>query len=484
MQQFFEQLKQLWTRSSAAWRMMFVGVPLTVLALIAWLSLSEPDYVPLYTNLPIDELGAVKAKLDATQTTYRMVGSSVMVPATQFDKLRVEMATSGLPAVGGAGFELFDKTQIGMSPFVQTLNHTRAIQGELERTIKLIDPVRQVRVMIVQPDPTPFARDQKPVTASVLVTPKSGANLSQSQVDGIVALVSASVKGLQRDQVTVVDATTSKVLSKRPDDPTSNVSSEQLAHQREVENHLAGKAQDMLDRILGYGKAVVRVTADMKFQHLRETQEIYNPEGRALVEEHVTNSKTTGAQQPSGVAGAASNLSPVVPASFTASEGNSQDEAIESKWLVSKSARQSEQKVGSIERITVAVMLVAPKAEDGKKVEESLGLSLPDAELLVKRAVGFKEGRDAIQVSLGTPLPEGAYDTGTTPTTIDQVMKGAYPFAIVIVALTFLFMVISYSRRQNRRLQIEAERRAAMAGEDLRNLEMMAEALRTWVDNE
>ena len=101
MQQFLEQLKQLWTRSTAAWRMMFVAIPLTVVALIAWLSLSEPDYVPLYTNLPIDELGAVKSKLDATQTTYRMVGSSIMVPATQFDKLRVEMATSGLPAVGG-----------------------------------------------------------------------------------------------------------------------------------------------------------------------------------------------------------------------------------------------------------------------------------------------------------------------------------------------------------------------------------------------
>ncbi len=484
MQQFLLQIKQLWERSSAAWRGLFVAVPLGVLAMIAWLSLAEPDYVPLYTNLPIDELGAVKAKLDATQTQYRMVGSSVMVPSTQFDKLRVEMATSGLPVVSGSGFELFDKTQIGMSPFVQTLNHTRAIQGELERTIKLIDPVRQVRVMIVQPDPTPFARDQKPVTASVLITPKSGASLTQGQVDGVVALVSASVKGLQRDQVTVVDATTSKVLSKRADDPASNVSSEQLAHQREVENHLAGKAQDMLDRVLGYGRAIVRVTVDMKFQHLRETQEIYNPEGRALVEEKVSNSKTTGAQQPQGVAGAASNLSPVVPASFTASEGNSSDETIDSKWLISKSARQSEQKVGSIERLTVAVMLVAPKAEEGKKVEESLGISLPDAEALVKQAVGFKTGRDAIQVSLGSPLPDSAYDTNTGPTAIDQVIKGAYPFAIVIVALTFLFMVISYARRQNRRLQIEAERRAAMAGEDLRNLEMVAEALRNWVDTE
>lgn len=484
MKQFLQQLMQLWGRSTPAWRVVFVAVPLGVLSLVAWLSLSEPDYVPLYTNLPIDELGAVKARLDASQVTYRMVGSSVMVPTTQFEKLRVDMATSGLPQANGAGFELFDKTQIGMSPFVQTLNHTRAIQGELERTIKLMDPVKQVRVMIVQPDPTPFARDTKPVTASVLVTPKSGSHLSTQQVDGIVALVSASVKGLTRDHVTVVDALTSKRLSRDPGDPNSNVSNEQLAHQRDVENHLASKAQDMLDRVLGYGRSVVRVTADMKFQHLRETQEVYTPEGRALVEEHVTNSKTTGAPAPQGPAGAASNLSPTVPGSVSASEGNSQDESIESKWLVSKSARQSEQKVGSIDRLTVAVMLTAPKLEGNMKPEDVLGMTLADAEAIVKRAVGFKENRDSIQVSMGTPQPEGALDTNTGPTPVDQVIKGAYPFAIVIVALTFLFMVISYSRRQNRRLQLEAERRASMAGEDLRNLEMVAEALRNWVDNE
>lgn len=486
--QFLQQLLQLWGRLGPGMRILAGLVVLAVIGTISWTALRPQTYVPLYSNLSLEELGSVKAKLDADGTQYKLEGNTVLVDSEKFDKLRVDLAVSGLPLANGKGYELFDSNQIGMSPYIQNINHLRAVQGELERTIKMIESVRQVRVHIVQPDPTPFVREQKPVTASVLVTEKHRGSLTQPQVDGIVALVTTGVKGLQRENVTVVDSLSGRVLSRRANEPGSSVSNEQLEHQREVESHLAMKAQEILDRTFGWNKGVVKVSVNMDFQHIKEQSETYSPEGRALVEEKVQSSKATGADKPQGVAGAAPNLAPVQPTSFTTSSGTSTEENIDSKWLVSKSARVTETKKGSIERITVAVMLYdeIPEKNDADPAapQPKQRVSKDEVSNLMKQAVGFKEGRDQIQVSVVQPPPVDIEpEKPTTPLHI--IIQGwGIGAGSVILAMTVLFSVVLYFRTQNRRLEYEAAQKAAMAGEDIRHLETVAEALRVWVETQ
>jgi len=484
MNQLFQAIQQFWSRMGAGLRFAAGLVVVGCVALFAWVTfLNQTSYVTLSSNMALEDLAMARAKLDAQGINYQLDGTTIKVPSDQVDRLRLDLAVSGLPIGGGKGYEIFDESSLGMSPRMQDINHTRAIQGELERTIKQLDPVRSVRIHIVQPDSTPFIREQKPVTASVVLTPKPGASISHGQVDGIIALVSSSVKGLQREHVTVVDSG-GRMLSRQVDDPDSAVSSDQLSHQRDVETHLASKAQDILDRVLGYGQAVVRVSAEMKFQHVVEQSETYSPEGKALHEETVMSSKNDASPQPQGVAGAASNLPPVLPTAYSTSSGNSSEETIESKWLVSKTARQSEQKVGSIERLTIAVMLIPPKLEDGTSGEAALGVSLVEAESLVKTAVGYKDGRDDIQVTIGnpmTPVEEVTEETVPWTTQASEILTGGAKF---VVALAIFMIPFFWWRMQKQRMAAAAAQMGSMAAEDVRNLETMAEALRTWVDDE
>src|SRR5262249_12597305 len=157
----------------------------------------------------------------------------------------------------------------------------RAIQAELARTIMQIEPIESARVHIVRPEPTPFVRDQKPTTASVVVKLKPGATLNRSVAAGIVALVAGSVEGLTAEGVTILD-TTGRVLSGPRGDKAGVIASLQLEHRRETEAYLASKAEEMLSHLLGPGRAIVRVTADINFKRVREKKEHIDPESRVV----------------------------------------------------------------------------------------------------------------------------------------------------------------------------------------------------------
>src|SRR5262249_42757446 len=153
-----------------------------------------------------------------------------------------------------------------MTPFTEHVNYLRALQAELARTIMQIDPVTAARVHIVRPDPSPFIREQKPTTASVMLRLRPGSTLSRNIAAGIVSLVSRSVEGLTPDNVTLVDAN-GRLLSD-PHAAEGGSMGPQMEYRRELETYLATKAEGMLAQVLGAGRAVVRVTADINFQRL------------------------------------------------------------------------------------------------------------------------------------------------------------------------------------------------------------------------
>ncbi|HWR89642.1 MAG TPA: flagellar basal-body MS-ring/collar protein FliF, partial [Dissulfurispiraceae bacterium] len=144
------------------------------------------DYQVLYSNLSQDDAGQVVIKLKELKIPYRVERNVIYVPAARVYELRLELASQGIPQGGGVGFELFDKTQIGVTEFVQRLNYVRALQGELSRTIRQLSEVDQCRVHIAIPEKTIFTEKEEKPTASVVLKLKSGRVLSQGQVGGIV----------------------------------------------------------------------------------------------------------------------------------------------------------------------------------------------------------------------------------------------------------------------------------------------------------
>src|SRR5581483_5451238 len=173
LQRWLTQLRDAWTGLSRPRRVAAVAlavVAAVAVAAFAWLSAGS-EYRVLFSNLPADEAGAITAKLQAQGVPYRLDGSgtSILVPEDRLAATRVALAADGVAVRGaGKGFELFDDAPLGMTPFVQSVNYTRALQGELARSIAQLEPVAGARVIIARADPTPFVRDQRPTTASVV----------------------------------------------------------------------------------------------------------------------------------------------------------------------------------------------------------------------------------------------------------------------------------------------------------------------------
>ena len=217
---------------------------------------------------------AIVTKLKEKKIPYQLSdsGNSILVPSDKVSELRLELASSGLPQGGGVGFEIFDSKTLGVTEFVQQLNYQRALQGELSRTINGLDEIQHSRVHIVIPKKSLFAEDQLKPTASVILKLKSGRSLRPAQIDGIVHLVASSVEGLNPSDVMVVD-NTGKVLSKIQDDAKlGRLSNSQADYQRNFEKDLTGRVQSMLEKVVGEGKAVVRISADLDFRVVEQLE--------------------------------------------------------------------------------------------------------------------------------------------------------------------------------------------------------------------
>ncbi len=214
-----------------------------------------------------EEAGEIITYLKAQKIPYRISenGTGILVPHDKVYESRLALASQGLPQGGGVGFEVFDNTKIGMTEFVQNVNYQRALQGELSRTINRIAEVESSRVHIVMPEKSLFIEQEEPATASVVVKLRRGQWLNQEQVKGIVHLVSSSVSRLKPDNVTVVD-TSGKMLAGFSDrTEVTRLSSDQLEYQANLERNLETRIKSMLEKALGRGKAIVRLSCSLDF---------------------------------------------------------------------------------------------------------------------------------------------------------------------------------------------------------------------------
>ncbi len=389
LKEYFKSFAGFIGRMSPSQVMMLLGVVAGTLVgivfLVGWLN--TVTYEPLYSDLDDAEAGELVAYLDQNNIEYRLTrgGRTIEVPSSDVYKARIGLATQGLPRSGSIGYSLFDENNLGMTDFLQNLNFRRALEGELTRTIMQLREVDAARVHIVMPRDRLFKEDQKEATASVVLKLKSG-GLNRQQVAGISHLVAASVEGLTPENITIVDYDGNLLSSPQNNDALAGLTSSQIEVSQNVERHLEQKAQSMLDEVLGPRKSVVRVTAELNFQQLERTSEVFDPNAPSIRSEQ--RIKQTGSSTDRADENAEST-----------EEDN--QETIITNYELNRTLDHIINEVGNIERLSVAVMVDGNyiEVENADGVTETVyeprsADEMDRLEAIVKNAIGYDPERN------------------------------------------------------------------------------------------
>lgn len=402
----FTQIKDLSKNLSASQKVSIMIAVAAVMAVIMVSSIwsNKPQFQIAYSGSTGEDVSAVVNAINGKKIPYRLSidGMSVSVPSDKIQEVKLLISSQGISAGGGAGFELFDKKNIGMTSFMQRINYQRALQGELARTITQLKEVEHARVHIVMAKESLFAEKEESASASVVVKFKRGRILSQSQINGIAQLVSNGVEGLEIDGVSVIDSS-GNVLTRGVKSGLSGVVSNNMELQRSFERGLERKITPMLDKGVGIGNSVVRVSAVMDFEQSEQVEEIFDPDRVVIRSEQRSEENLVDSEGISGgVPGVTSNLGEGGAGGGSASSNASKtSETI--NYEITKITKKTVAPIGQIKKLSVAVLLNGSYevTEDGKKTfiprtDEEIKIY----ENLVMKVVGFNAQRgDQLEVS-------------------------------------------------------------------------------------
>jgi flagellar M-ring protein FliF len=358
------QLSEIVGRLTLIQRLAALGLVVAMLAAVIYFTAvaGAPAYQTAFAGLAPADAAVVVEKLKAAQIPYKLAGdgATIQVPAEKVADVRLMLAAEGLPQGSGVGFEIFDKTNLGLTDFAQRINYKRALEGELSRTISRLDSVESARVHIVIPEPSLYTQEKKEPTASVVLKLKPGRKPTPSQIKGVSHLVSGSVEGLRPENLTIVDS--NGIILNELTGPGADglqASASQLELQRSVEQALEKSILAMLDKVLGPNKAAVKVSATLDFDKVEQNAETYSPNGTApqvRSERKVTDTQSSQGATPGGVPGTDAN----VPG-YQAAQGNTQSSRqlsdTTTNYELSKTVARTVRAPGSIKKLAVAVVL-------------------------------------------------------------------------------------------------------------------------------
>ncbi len=279
-----------------------VAAALTAFFLYVAGVISEPPKSILYSGLAGRDATAVTAKLDSMNVAYTLKdgGGTILVPADQVTKLRMDMAAQNLPS-DGVGYEIFDKSDaFGTTAFVQNINKLRAMEGELSRSIETIDGIEAARVHLVIPEREIFSRDNASPTASVVL--KTNAVLGRGQVDAIQHLVAAAVAGLQVSRVAIIDDRGNLLAGGDGKDGVDASAAEDSQHTADYEDRLRKRVESIVASVVGAGHVRVQVAADLNYSHESQTSESYDPDSKVVRSTQTVETASSDKQPGSGSA--------------------------------------------------------------------------------------------------------------------------------------------------------------------------------------
>ncbi len=446
--ELMEKGRAFWSRIALSQRIfltVFAVVVVTAfIGLVIWIN--QPDYRLLLGNLPPEDANRVVEMLQAEKVNYRLEdnGTSILVPADKVYDLRLKIAGSNTIQGAGQGFEIFDTIQVGETDFVQKMKYQRALQGELSRTIGQFPGVESARVHLVMPSKSLFIEEQQSPSASIVIKAQAGAQFDSKAVEPIVNLLVMSVEGLDKNHVSVSDSS-GKVLYFPEEDSLAGLSTTQLEYKNTVQSMLERRIEEMLAPVIGPGKVIAKVNADLDFSQRTRRLELYDPEvavvrSSSRVETTERGQVAVDAQTPD--------------ANFRADNmtgGLTEQEKVTEQRVENFDINKEEQNiispVGEISRLSIAVII------DGTYTQNEAGEvaftprsqeELDRIQQLISNAVGYDSSRgDSIEVSsIAFGYEDLNLEQQLSDIIMDYVSRLGKPLLNTILVLLFLLLVV------------------------------------------
>ncbi len=412
-----DQLKKLLASLSLRQRLIIVAAVLLAAGGI-WALTSlrrEGDFRPLYKSMTPEDAGAVVQKLKESGVPYRLLenAATVLVPAAKVAEARLELAALGLPKSGRIGFELFDKTNLGATEFVEHINYQRALEGELERSVMALAAVEQARVHVTFPKDSVFLDSAQPGKASVMLRLHAGERLLPQNIVAIERLVASAVEGLTPEGVSVLDMHGNLLSNPRKTNPDGAQPPEEfLEMQRHIERDLVAKVNNTLEPLLGPDRFRAAVSVECDWNRGEQSEETYDPAREAILTSQ--KSEDTGvAGGASGIPGTASNLPrPTSRPASTTTNLSRRSENI--TYQPSRMIKKTMLAQGNIKRLSVSVLVDQEARWEGQGRSARRVMIPPSPETL-------KAIRDVV-----------AGATGLNATRGDQVIVESLPFETTV----------------------------------------------------
>src|SRR5580704_13183740 len=434
--------------------MAMVAVTAALIGFFAFviMRVTTPQMTTLFTDLSMEDSSSIIKDLERQGIPFelRNEGSIIMVPKDKVTRLRMKLAEGGLPKGGGVGYEIFDKSDaLGTTSFVQNINHLRALEGELARTIRAIDRVQAARVHLVLPERPLFAREAPEPSASIVV--RVHGTLEPQQIRAIRHLVASAVNGLKPQRVSIVDEAGQLLADGAAGDADNAVGDERRAG---FEKRMRNQVEAIVSSVVGTGRARVQLSADFDYNKITQTSDKFDPEGRVLRSSQTREESSATAENNGQVT--VNNELPGNQRQDTATPARDQSKKTEetNNYEISHTTKTEVTEAGRVNRISVAVLVDGSysKNEKGEMVYQERGKAeLERIATLVRSAIGFDQKRgDQVEVvnlkfaeaPAVAPLAEPTGLLGMLQFTKDDVMYVIELGVMMLLSLVVLFMVI------------------------------------------
>jgi flagellar M-ring protein FliF len=437
-------------KTLGATRIVAMGaVTLALMGFFAFLILrvTAPQMTTLFTDLSVEDSSAIIKDLERQGIPFEMRndGAILLVPKDRVARLRMKLAEGGLPKGGGVGYEIFDKSDaLGATSFVQNINHLRALEGELARTIRAIDRVQTARVHLVLPERPLFSREKAEPSASIVLKVRGA--LEPQQVRAIRHLVASAVNGLKPQRVSVVDETGRLLADGTAEDIATGVSADErkMAYERRMREQV----ESIVTSVVGPGRARVQLTADFDFNRVTQTSDRFDPESR-VVRSSQTREEVMAAGGGDGGSVSVGNELPGAQrdARPNADQNRKSEEIV--NYEISRTTKTEVIEGGRVTRVSVAVVVDGSysKNDKGEVVYEPRSREDIDRiAALVRTAIGFDAKRgDQVEVAnlrlaetQAPTLAEPAGVLGFLQFTKDDLMRGIEILVMALLGLVAL----------------------------------------------
>lgn len=430
------------------------GAAFMVAFAIVAVMLSGANHVVLFRNIPPDQLAVVIDQLRKKNVPFRMSdgGTSILIPKELLHSTQMAIMTEvGSSDVGQVGLELFEKQDFGVTSYAQRITYQRALQGELIRAINTLNAVKQTKVILAMPPKKTFLEEQGETTASIVVELQPGKHLTADQVRGVTHLVAASVEHLSPENVTVVNSR-GKVLSKHYSED-GIMTAELLDVQKKIEGQLEERIEGMLSKVVGAGKVIARVSAELDPRHVVTREEKVDADGIALRSDNREEELLDGQRRnPAGVPGARANLPGADDQGTIGFQQNVKKELRTQNYEVPKTIRNIRQGAGGIEKISVAVLVDGKSSvstgEDGATQEAWTPRTpeeLAQYESIIKNAVGYNQKRgDSVKIENIQFEKEDFSEAEKLLTTLERkkLVNSLFKWSLLGFSLALFFFIV------------------------------------------